>query len=340
MRKLDGEAKTCQSGYPAGNSMAFLEANRIYHGRAEKLIQQLEPESVSLSFWSPPYFVGKQYERDQTFDSWQTMLRNVIQGHARVLEAGGFLVINIADILCFKDENIPRFQAMNLSQHRVNITREMVLDAKKRFPDYNRDQLAALLGCSEQTIDRRLKGNNIRGGKYETETRVKLVGEPLERYAYESGLYLYDRRIWVKDPTWANSRWTSSSLRAVHEFEDLYVFWKPGQQVVDREKLAPEEWKAWGSRGIWYIESVRKNDDHEAKFPLPLAERVVRLYSNRGDTVLDPFAGSGTTAVASVLNKRKYIGFEKEAKYVALAERNVEAALRQGHLFTEAEAGA
>ena len=119
----------------------------------------------------------------------------------------------------------------------------------------------------------------------------------------------------------------------VHEFEDLYIFWKPGQQIIDRSKLRADEWKDWGTRGIWFIDSVRANDDHEAKFPQKLAERVIRLYSDEGDTVLDPFVGSGTTALAAIRNKRQYIGFEKERNYVELARENVEHALAQPRLL-------
>jgi DNA modification methylase len=305
-----------------------LTENAIHCGRSEELISRIRPESVSLSLWSPPYFVGKEYERGETYDSWQRMLRAVVAAHGDVLKPGGFMIINIADILCFEDEKIPRFQAMNISRHKSPVTREQVLRAKARHPDYNRDQLAGLLGCSEQTIDRRLNGNNIRGGKYATQTRVKLVGGTLEDYAYAVGLYLYDHRIWVKDPTWANSRWTTNTLKAVHEYEDLYIFWKPGQQVIDRRRLDETEWKDWGSRGVWYIESVRANDDHEAKFPLRLADRVIRLYSDPDDLVLDPFVGSGTTAVAALKTGRRYIGIDKENEYVALARQNVERASR------------
>ncbi len=312
--------------------MKYLQENAVHHGRSEQLLKKIQPESVSLSFWSPPYFVGKQYERDETYDSWQKMLRDVIAAHTKVLKPGGFMVINIADILCFKDESIPRFQAMNLSRQRSAVTREQVLDAKAKNPEFNRYQLAKFLGCSEQTIDRRLNGNNIRGGKYEVQTRVKLVGGPLEEYAYDAGLYLYDKRIWVKDPAWANSRWTSNTLKAVHEFEDLYVFWKPGQQIINRERLSKDEWKEWGARGVWYIESVRANDNHEAKFPLRLADRVVRLYSDSEDLVLDPFVGSGTTAIAALKSGRRYIGIDKEEKYAALAKENIENASRQGLL--------
>ena len=67
------------------------------------------------------------------------------------------------------------------------------------------------------------------------------------------------------------------------------------------------------------MRSVRANDIHEAMFPLELASRVVRLYSDSDDTVLDPFMGSGTTAIAAITHGRKYIGIDKEEEYVELA---------------------
>lgn len=307
----------------------YLSINQIHHGDTTELIKHIEPDSVDLSFWSPPYFVGKNYEKDATFDSWQELLKNTIHGHLSALKPGGFLVINIDDILAFPDPNLPRIQAPNKSKLRSPITREDVLAAKENYPDYNRNKLAALLGCSEQTIDRRLNGNNIRGGKYNTQTRVCLVGHYLEKYAYECGLYLYDRRIWAKDPTWQNSQWHSSSYRAVSEFEHLYFFWKPGETVIDRNRLNAKEWSEWGSRGIWNIRSVRANKNHEAQFPVELASRVVRLLTEEGDLVLDPFMGSGTTAIAALNNGRDYIGLERELAYVNLANERIEKEQRQ-----------
>ncbi len=303
--------------------MEYLKHNEIYLGKSECKMLEIEPNSVALSFWSPPYFVGKDYEKEETFESWQSLLSQVIHNHYQILKPGGFLVINIADILCFKDEDMPRIQALNISNQKCKVTREMVLDARQKHPDYNRYELANLLGCSEQTIDRRLNGNNIRGGKYQVQTRVKLVGNYIEKYAYEVGIYLYDKRVWVKDPSWVNSQWTSNTLKAVNEYEDLYIFWKPGEYVIDRRKLSKDEWKSWGSRGVWYINSVRVNDDHEAKFPEELASRVIRLFSEENDIILDPFMGSGTTAVAAIKHNRNYIGIEKEAKYVKLAKKRI-----------------
>jgi len=314
---------------------ACLLANNIYCGRSEELMKHIEPSSVSLSFWSPPYFVGKEYEINETYDSWQEMLKQVIELHSIALKPGGFMVVNIADILSFKDETLPRFQGMNISNRKSPVTKEMVVEAKAKFPNYNRDELAAYLGCSEQTIDRRLNGNNIRGGKHQTQTRVKLVGGSLEKFAYNCELFLYDKRIWKKDPAWANSKWTTNTLKAVSETEDIYVFWKPGEYEVNRSRLSEQEWKDWGYRQVWEIPSVKKNDDHEAKFPEELARRVIKLFSDIDDIVLDPFMGSGTTAIAAYNENRQFIGIEKEEKYVLLSKEKLKYAQLRTSLFDE-----
>ena len=286
----------------------------------------IESDSVALSFWSPPYFLGKEYEKNESYESWQKLLKTVIQEHFRILKPGGFLVINICDILSFQDEKMPRIMGLNPSNRKCTVTKEMIIKAKEEHPDYNRYQLAALLNCSEQTIDRRLNGNNIRGGRYAVGTHVKLVGGNLEQYAYEAGLFLYDKRIWKKDPAWANCKWTTNTLKAVSESEDLYIFWKPGEYEVNRDRLTPAEWKEWGYRQIWEIASVRANDIHPAMFPIQLAIRVIRLYTDEGDIVLDPFLGSGTTAVAAIKTNRRFIGIEKMKQYYDIANKIIKAA--------------
>jgi site-specific DNA-methyltransferase (adenine-specific) len=304
--------------------MSYLKIDNIYCGLSEQLMENIESDSVAVSVWSPPYHVGKKYESGQTYDEWLNMLNVVIKGHFRVLKPGGFLAINIGDILCFSDEKMPRIQANNISLRKCKVTEEDVLKAQKEHPDYNRHQLAEILGCSEQTVDRRLHGNNIRGGKYNTQTRVKIVGGFLEEMALEAGLYPYDRRIWVKDAAWANSNWTANSYRAVDEFEYVYIFWKPGITKVDRSRLTKDEWTDWGSRAVWNIRSVQRNDDHEAKFPVELPRRIIKLFSDEGDTVLDCFMGSGTSAIAAISERRHYIGIDKEKKSVQLAKKNIQ----------------
>lgn len=314
---LDRIAKVVLSYKPA---VSDTWLNKIHVGDARTVLQSMPANIVDLSFWSPPYFVGKEYEAHLTFQDWQDLIRDVIKEHARVMKQGAFMVINIADILCFVDPDMPRYMANNVSNKKSPVTREDVLKAKQEYPTANRDELARLLGCSEQTIQRRSEHNNVRGGKGTAGTRVLLVGGLLQEWAMDVGLYLYDHRIWHKDPCWANSRWHSNSYRAVDEFEHLYIFWKPGIVDVDRSRLEKKEWAEWGSRGVWNIRSVQRNNRHECEFPEMLAERVIRLLSDKGDVVIDPFVGSGTTTAAARKLDRKYIGIERLKKYAKLAE--------------------
>lgn len=308
--------------------MIMLKPDDVYQGDARHLADYFDPNSVSLSVWSPPYHVGKEYERDMSFVEWKSLLRRTIEAHTKILKPGGFLVINIADILCFKDPDIPKIMGENVSRRkRADITREKVLAAMAANPGKGRHEIAKILGCSEQTVDRRLKGNNIRGGKYQTQTRVKLVGGLLEEFAYQAGLYLYDRRVWVKDAAWENSRWHTMSYRSVDEFEHLFFFWKPGPTKVDKSRLTKDEWVAWGSRAVWNIPSVRANDDHEAKFPVELPRRVIQLLTEPGDLVIDCFAGSGTTGIAAIMEGRHFVGIELQEEYVRLARSSLRTAL-------------
>ncbi len=305
-----------------------LALNEIHVGDARQLLREIECDSIALSVWSPPYHVGKSYERDISFEEWSALLSEVIALHAPILAPGAFLCINIADILCFKDESMPRIQAANPRRHRHPLTTDDVRRAIREHPGLSRAQLAQLLGCSEQTVDRRLNGNNIRGGKYSTQTRVKLVGGLIEEMALGAGLYLYDRRVWVKDAAWESSRWASLSYRSVDEFEHIFIFWKPGVTKVDRSRLSADDWVQWGSRGVWSFPSVRCNDIHEAMFPIELPRRCIRLLTDPGDIVLDCFIGSGTTALAALQEGRRFIGIERIGRYAAIAKRSLRSALQ------------
>ena len=303
----------------AVRSIVNTTENKILPGDARHVMRTIRAQSVDLSFWSPPYYVGKSYERDLDFAGWQDMLRSVILEHRRVLKPGGFLAINIGDILCFPDPEMPRFQADNVRGKMHSVTRQEVLAMRDKHPGASRYVLAKLLGCSEQTVQRRLEGNNVRGGKHGASTKIVLTGCMVAEWAEEAGLYLYDQRIWHKDPAWQNSRWHSSSYRAIDEFEHVYVFWCPGVVEYDRERLDKQEWSEWGSRGVWQIPSVRRNDRHEAEFPEELARRVIKLYSPAGGMVLDPFVGTGTTTKVAKDLGRNWLGIDLMPECVELA---------------------
>ncbi len=300
--------------------------NRIVTGDARQRLCDLPQASVDLSFWSPPYYVGKQYEKDLSFDGWQTLIREVIDQHTRIVKPGGFLVVNIGDILCFPDCSMPRFQADNVRGKTNPVTRDQVIVARRMYPDANRKELGSMLGCSEQTIQRRLEHNNVRGGKHQIPTKVLLTGCLVAEWAEAAGFYLYDQRVWHKDPCWANSRWHANSYRAVDEFEHIYVFWMPGIVEYDRGRLTDSEWSEWGSRGVWRIRSVRRNDRHEAEFPQELAARIIRLFSPEGGVVIDPFVGSGTTTAVAKKLDRQWFGIESDVQYARIARERTNVA--------------
>ena len=92
----------------------------------------------------------------------------------------------------------------------------------------------------------------------------------------------------------------------------------PSQGTAYREEFME------ATTDVWEIEPASATRvGHPAPFPVELPQRLIDLYTYRGDLVLDPFMGAGTTAVAAKRTGRYYVGFDTDAGYVALAEQRV-----------------
>lgn len=72
------------------------------------------------------------------------------------------------------------------------------------------------------------------------------------------------------------------------------------------------------------VPGASTRDGHPAPYPVEIAERLIRVFSFAGETVLDPFVGTGTTSMAALLSGRNSIGNEIEPVYLEMARRNVE----------------
>jgi modification methylase len=97
--------------------------------------------------------------------------------------------------------------------------------------------------------------------------------------------------------------------------------------------LTREEMQGW-LRSVWTdLPGASTREGHPAPYPVELAERLIRLFSFAGDTILDPFAGTGSTAVAALATGRNSINVEIEPTYAKLAERRMLAAARQQRLM-------
>lgn len=93
--------------------------------------------------------------------------------------------------------------------------------------------------------------------------------------------------------------------------------------------LTRDELQRW-LRSIWTdLPGASTREGHPAPFPVELAERLIRMFSFAGDTVLDPFCGTGSTAVAAMNAGRNSVNVEIEPSYLRLAYERVLSASRQ-----------
>jgi site-specific DNA-methyltransferase (adenine-specific) len=90
------------------------------------------------------------------------------------------------------------------------------------------------------------------------------------------------------------------------------------------ESIARAVWGQSAEAGpsVWEM-TTQSGVDHPTPFPVELPKRLILLYTKPGDVVLDPFMGSGSTALSAVLTGRHYVGYELSPEYCALAERRL-----------------
>jgi modification methylase len=106
----------------------------------------------------------------------------------------------------------------------------------------------------------------------------------------------------------------------------------PGQRSSSR--LTKDEQAQW-FRPVWTDLKGESTRHHPAPFPVELAYRLIRMFSFTGDTVLDPFGGTGSTTLAAMQANRNSILNELDAEYFEIARRKISDAASQQHLFRQ-----
>ncbi len=154
----------------------------------------------------------------------------------------------------------------------------------------------------------------------------------------EIGFIMRGEIIWDKGASSTSSTawgsWQSASnpiLRDVHEYILIFSKGDYKRHLTKEEKteknstISRDEFLDW-TKTIWQMnaESARRVG-HPAPFPLELPHRLIQLYSFETDVVLDPFMGSGTTALAALRSGRKFVGYEIVEEYVELARKRIAA---------------
>ncbi|MGA8140552.1 MAG: site-specific DNA-methyltransferase, partial [Desulfobaccales bacterium] len=111
------------------------------------------------------------------------------------------------------------------------------------------------------------------------------------------------------------------------DYEFILIFKKPGagrkvsKELKEASRLTKEEWKEY-FYGHWRFGGARQLG-HEARFPEELPRRLIRMFSFQGDTVLDPFLGSGTTVKAALESGRNALGYEINENFLKILEEKL-----------------
>lgn len=152
------------------------------------------------------------------------------------------------------------------------------------------------------------------------------VGADLTTIAKEIGYQYHSTIVWNEGNISRRTAWGSwmsaSAPYVIAPVELIVVLYKKRWKKISgsrRSSISRDEFMQW-TNGIWtFSGESKKRIGHPAPFPLELPERCIKLFSFVGDTVLDPFMGSGTTLLSSYINDRYGIGIEIDTSYCALA---------------------
>ena len=159
---------------------------------------------------------------------------------------------------------------------------------------------------------------------------------PLHAYMIEDmldlGFLMRGEIIWNKassgSPSTAWGTWLSAKnpiLRDIHEY--ILVFSKSSfsRERIENKKstISKEEFLEF-TKSVWTFSAEPATKvGHPAPFPVELPYRLIQLYTFEEDVILDPFMGSGQTAIAAIKTHRHYIGYETNQEYIELAQRRI-----------------
>jgi site-specific DNA-methyltransferase (adenine-specific) len=168
------------------------------------------------------------------------------------------------------------------------------------------------------------------------------LSDYISKMMIKIGFNMRGEIIWNKaasaSPSTAWGSWHSASnpiLRDIHEY--ILIFSKGSyrrerskeEMTEKRNTITKEQFMEW-TKSIWSMKAESaKRIGHPAPFPEELPSRLIQLYSFTNDIILDPFMGSGTTAVAAKKAKRNFIGYDINEEYIGLANKRIKNTIQE-----------
>lgn len=256
----------------------------ILHGDSQETLKTVPDECVKLVITSPPYNIGKEYERATDLKQYLERVNPIIDEVVRVLSPNGSLCWQVGNYV--EDSQVfpldifyyPIFKSRGFRlRNRIVWHFEHGLHATKRFS--GRYEVLLWFTKGDQYT---FNLDNVRvpakyPGKrhFKGEKRGLLSGNPLGKNPSDLWLLL--------EKEWESSLWTIPNVKANHPEKTI----------------------------------------HPCQFPIELVERCVLALTSEGDWVLDPFSGVGSALLAALRHNRRGLGCEKEAKYVQVAKDRI-----------------
>lgn len=158
------------------------------------------------------------------------------------------------------------------------------------------------------------------------------VGADITNIAKQLGFQYHSTVIWNEGNISRRTAWGSwksaSAPYVIAPVELILILYKNNWKKTSGSKVSDvsrDEFMQW-TNGVWTFNGEsKKKIGHPAPFPLELPKRCIKMFSYVGDTILDPFSGSGSTIISAMQNQRKGIGIEIDKKYCTLSKRRIEA---------------
>lgn len=276
----------------------------IHQGEASALLQKLPKDSIDCVITSPPYWGQRDYQlegqlgAENNAEEYVTSISELFNELQRPVD--GSFWLNLADT--YNGNSIVRPDSMN----------SHVEKGEKGYADQlaeNRDESGVWRRSTDQ---------------FGVKRRSRLfIPSRIATSLIESGWICRDEIIWAKNDPKPEGR-VSTRLTRAHE--KLYRFTTSEDVFFNQDAIDSQT-------NIWEISTAA--NDHPAPFPEDLVRRAIKLTTEEGDIVLDPFVGSGTTCRVAKNLRRRFVGFDLKPEFVSMAQKRLGLTVDQPELLTE-----